>query len=107
FRLNEAEVAYIRSATGQVQDFNGSSYFALAMLYTQQSRFQEAWSALKKAQLQRGKRRPHTLEQDQGTASLTTAQVLLALGHGEPAERFARLAVDSPNRVGSTTDDER
>jgi tetratricopeptide (TPR) repeat protein len=104
FRHNEAEVAYVRAATTGRQDFHGSAYFSLAMLYAQQSRFQEAWSALQQGQHERGKRKPHTLVQDQSFVDRSIALVLLALGRGEDAERFARRTYDRPGRMGSTTD---
>jgi tetratricopeptide (TPR) repeat protein len=107
FRINEAEAAYIRSAFSRSQDFNGSAFFSLASLYTQQSRLPEAWHALLQGHRQRARRNGHTLEQDQSVADGTTADVLLALGRSADAERFARKVYERPGRTGSNTGNER
>jgi tetratricopeptide (TPR) repeat protein len=107
FRLPEAEKAFVKSATGVRCDFYGSPYLRLGMFYLQQGRIPEAWHAIKQGQAQRWSRQPYTLEQDQSFADRSIALMLLALGRGEDAERFARRAYERPGRTGFTTDDER
>jgi tetratricopeptide (TPR) repeat protein len=106
FHINEAEEAFIRSATQAEQDFNGSAYTRLARLYLQQGRFPEAIDALKKAKRQRYQRPAHTLQQDHSLSDRAMASVLLMLGKGEDALRVARRAWERPGRLGHNTQSE-
>ena len=108
FRLDEALAAYEKS-TKTSNDYHGSPYFPLSHLQVQSGLFRNAWQSIRSGQADRGKRMPHTLQQDQSTvdSSAAIAQVLLAVGKGPEAERFARRAYERPGRVSSKTDSER
>jgi hypothetical protein len=107
FRLDEAEKAFGHSANLPHVDYHGSPCQRLAVFHLQQGRVPEAWEAFKRGQGVRGTRPAHTLEQDQTFADRSFALLMLAVGRGEDAERFARRAYERPGRTGNTTDDQR
>ena len=110
FRFDEAEQAFDHAAHLPEVDFEGSTYMRLAVFYLQEGRTTEAWEAFQKGQQQRGERaalKPDTLEQDRTFTDRSLALMMLAVGRGEDAERFARAAYERPGRTGTTTDDQR
>lgn len=102
FRHDEAEAAYKR-ANQLRNNFNNSAYFPLSALTLQKGRMSDAWQAVQQGHAQRARRNADTLQQDQSVAERSVALILLALGKGEEAERFARRAYERPGRLGSTT----
>jgi tetratricopeptide (TPR) repeat protein len=113
FQFDDAEGAYRRSAAlcdeqGR-PDFSGSPLTYLARLYIQEARADDALDALHKARTHRAQREPSTLQSDQGEYDLSVALAMLSLGRVADAERFARRAVETPDRLGhsSTRRDEQ
>jgi tetratricopeptide (TPR) repeat protein len=106
FRFEEAEKAWTKSASLR-PDFHGSAYFRLTGLYLQQGRFQESLQAIKQGQARRAQREPFTLQQDRSLVDRSLASLLLALGRGPEAERFARRSFERPGRLGNITVQER
>ncbi|HVS34684.1 MAG TPA: hypothetical protein VMS17_03820 [Gemmataceae bacterium] len=107
FRLDEAEAAFDHAAHLSEVNFDGSPWMRLAVFYLQEGRTKDAWEAFQKGRLQRGERKPDTLQQDQTFTDRSLALMMLAVGRSEDAERFARRAYELPGRTGDTTDDQR
>ncbi|MEM9369038.1 MAG: hypothetical protein AAGD07_23880 [Planctomycetota bacterium] len=105
--FDKAERAFLQSADAEVRDFEGTPYLPLATLLMQQGRFAECMDALKEAQMERGEREPYTLQQDEASFNITAASLLLAYNELDLAWRFARSAIDSPDRAGTTSNDQR
>lgn len=103
FRLEEAERAFVQSTKAGPLDYSGTAFLDLAMLYIQEGRMREAIDALKQARGARAGRRLATLQDDQGLADRALALLLIALGRGQEADRFARRAYECPNRTGHST----
>ncbi|MDR3636241.1 MAG: hypothetical protein P4L84_20735 [Isosphaeraceae bacterium] len=107
FLFDDAESAYCRSAAlcdkRGGPDFSASPYTYLARLYVQEGRTADALDALRKARAHRAQRPASTLQNDQAEFDRTVALAMLSLGRVAEAERFARRAVESPDRLGRTS----
>jgi tetratricopeptide (TPR) repeat protein len=107
FRFDEAEAAFRRSAALcdelGAPDFAGSPLTFLARLCAQEGRAADALDALRKARIHRARRLSSTLQNDQAEFDETVALTLLSLGRVEDAERFARRAFDTPDRLGRSS----
>jgi tetratricopeptide (TPR) repeat protein len=106
-RLDKAEECFVKSTECGRPDFHGTSFRPLAMLFLAQGRLPEAMEALKRAQSDRMRREPHSLQQDQSCIDTAVASFLLALGRASDAERIARRVAEMPDRAGSTSADEK
>ena len=105
--FDKAERAFLQSADAEVRDFEGTPYLPLATLLMQQGRFAECMDALKEAQIERGDREAYTLQQDEASFNITAASLLLAYNEPDLAWRFAESAIDSPDRAGTTSNDQK
>jgi tetratricopeptide (TPR) repeat protein len=107
FRFDEAEKAYLRSASLGQPDFAGTAYNDIAVLFLQQGRIAEAVDAYKRGQQHRASRLPHLLQQDEASMEATKAMILLVAGRTEEALRSAKSSYELPDRGGSKSDDDR
>lgn len=105
FRYDEAE-RYMTEATTHSLDFHGTPYLPLALLELQRGEFAQAFEKLRLGLDQRFQRDRHTLQQDEALMDDMKALLLLALGRGADALRFAREAHESPDRAGATSNDD-
>lgn len=106
FRHDQAERAFLEG-TKRKNDFQGSPWRNLADLYVTEGRFPEAVEALRRTRTDRAARKPSTLQQDQAVTETSIATLLVALGRGADAERFARRVYGRPDRSGHTSADPR
>jgi tetratricopeptide (TPR) repeat protein len=108
FQHADAEAGYLRAAQISIRlkrtGYSGSPFTSLSRLFVQEGRTSEALAILAQARTQRAERPPGTLADDQGEYDTSVALAMLALGRSEDAERFARRVVETPDRLGHTSD---